>query len=224
MRRAREGRVGGAERVTTRVERIVEALAERPNARRSLTAAAVGLIVVALVMLTYPVITDVYHDSLQSRLARELKSPSTRQAYLSGDLRTGQSMTRLQIPKLGVNVVVVQGTDDESLKAGTGHYPETPLPCQAGDVAIAGHRTTYGKPFANVDRLVPGDRIVLTTPVGACIYQVSRMPFVVLPDDWQVVANTPGQFVLTLTACHPKGSASHRIVIKAVMISSTVSA
>jgi sortase A len=203
------------------MERILMALAERPGARRGLTVTAVVLIVAAIAMLAFPVFSDVYHNSLQGKLGRELTAPSTRQAYLSGTLEAGQSLTRLQIPKLGVNVVVVQGVDDNSLRAGAGHYPETPLPCAVGDVAIAGHRTTFGKPFANIDRLGPGDRIVLTTPVGACIYQVERAPFVVLPDDWSVVANTPGQFDLTLTACHPKGSASHRIIIKAVMISST---
>lgn len=197
------------------------ALAERRGARRGLTVSAVVLIVAALGMLAYPVFTDIYHDSLQGRLGRELATGSTRQAYLSGTLKPGQSLTRLQIPKLGVNVVVVQGVDDNSLRAGAGHYPETPLPCEEGDVAVAGHRTTYGKPFANIDRLVAGDRIVLTTPVGSCIYQVAEKPFVVLPTDWQVVADTPGQFELTLTACDPKGSASHRIVIKALMISST---
>lgn len=199
------------------------ALAERPGARRGLTVAAVVLIVAAVGMLAYPVITDLYHNSLQGRLARELKSPATRQDYLSGDLRAGQGMTRLQIPRIGVNVIVVQGVDQNSLRAGTGHYPETPLPCEDGDVAIAGHRTTYGKPFANVDRLSPGDEIILTTPVGTCTYRVSQKPFLVLPTDWQVVANTPGRFELTLTACAPKGSASHRIIIKAVMVSSTTS-
>jgi sortase A len=205
------------------VDRILLALAERRGARRGLTVAAGVLIIAALGMITFPVLTDFYHNGLQSRLARQLMTPANRAAYLSGDLKPGESVTRLQIPKLGVNVVVVQGVDDHSLQAGAGHYPETPLPCQPGDVAIAGHRTTYGKPFANVDRLVPGDEIVLTTPVGSCIYRVAQAPFVVLPTDWQVVAATPGQFELTLTACHPKGSASHRIVIKAVMVSSTTS-
>ena len=205
------------------VDRILLALAERRGARRGVTAAAVVLIVAAVGMLAFPVFTDLYHNSLQGRLGKELGQASTRQAYLSGSLKPGQSLTRLQIPKIGVNVVVVQGIDDNSLRAGAGHYPETPLPCQAGDVAIAGHRTTYGKPFANIDRLGPGDKIILTTPVGACIYEVSQDPFVVLPNDWQVVANSPGLFELTLTACHPKGSASHRIVIKAHMISSTAS-
>ena len=203
------------------MDRILEGLANRPGARRGLTVAAVVLVVAALGMLSFPVLTDVYHNSLQSRLSKQFGEASTRQAYLSGTLRAGESMTRLQIPRLGVNVIVVQGVDDNSLKAGAGHYPETPLPCEVGDVAIAGHRTTYGKPFANVDRLRPGDRIILTTPVGSCIYQVARPPFVVLPTDLSVVADTPGRFTLTLTACHPKGSASHRIIIKADMVSST---
>jgi sortase A len=203
------------------VERILVALAERRRARQGVTAVAVALVVAALGMLSYPVITDFYHDSLQGQLAREFASPATRQAYLDGDVQTGRSLTRIEIPKLGVDVVVVQGDDDKSLEAGVGHYPETPMPCEEGDVAIAGHRTTYGKPFANVDRLSPGDQIVLQTPVGACIYVVAAAPFVVLPNDWQAVAPAPGQFELTLTACDPKGSASHRIVVKALMISSS---
>lgn len=207
--------------MTALLDRVLDALARSQRARRALTAAAAALVVVALATIAYPVYTDFYHNSLQARLAKELGSAATRKAYVDGTLKAGQSMTRLQIPKLGVNVVVVQGIDTASLKAGAGHYPETPLPCQQGDVAIAGHRTTYGKPFANVDRLVPGDRIVLATPVGTCIYEVSRPPFVVLPNDWAVVADTPSQFELTLTACAPKGSASHRIIVKASMISST---
>lgn len=205
------------------MERILEALARRQGARRGLTIVAAVMIAAALGMLAYPVITDLYHNSLQARLASELRSPATRQAYLSGTLKDGQSLTRLQIPKLGVNVIVVQGDDDNALKAGAGHYPQTPLPCETGDVAIAGHRTTYGKPFANVDRLSPGDQIILTTPVGTCTYTVSQPPFDVLPSDLAVVANTPGQHELTLTACDPKGSASHRIVIKALMVSSSSS-
>jgi sortase A len=131
-------------------------------------------------------------------------------------------LTRIKIPKLNVDVVVVQGTSDSALEAGSGHYPQSPMPCADGNVAIAGHRTTYGKPFANIDRLVPGDQITLETPVGSCVYQVSRPPFAVLPTDSWVVANNPGQHTLTLTSCHPRGSASHRIIIKATMLSSTV--
>lgn len=202
------------------MDRLMEWLARRDAARMGLTGAGVALVVVALILISFPVYTDFVHNDLQSRLSKELASPATRQAYLAGTVRSGQSLTRIEIPKLGVNVVVVQGVDDNSLKAGAGHYPETPLPCSQGDVAIAGHRTTYGKPFANVDRLRPGDQIILKTPLGTCVYRVTERPFVVLPTDWQVVSNTPGLFTLTLTSCTPKGSASHRIVIKAEMVSS----
>jgi sortase A len=188
-----------------------------------MTVAGVVLLAAAVVMLGYPVYTDFVHNNLQGKLAKELTSPALRQAYLSGSIRTGESLTRLEIPKLGVNVVVVQGIDENSLRAGAGHYPETPLPCALGDVAIAGHRTTYGKPFANIDRLAPGDTIILKTPIGSCVYRVSLAPFVVLPEDWGVVANTPALHTLTLTACHPKGSASHRLIIKAQMVSSETS-
>ena len=102
-----------------------------------------------------------------------------------------------------------------ALRAGAGHYPQTPLPCEDGNVAIAGHRTTYGKPFANLDRLKNGDAIVLETPIGIARMRVDKEPFTVNPDDLPVVANDPTKRTLTLTTCHPKGSAAHRLVVKA---------
>jgi sortase A len=202
------------------LDRLLGWLASHRGARRGLGAAGAACVLAAVVMLAYPVYTDIVHNSLQSRLSKELDSAATRNAFLAGTLKDGQSLTRIIIPKLGVNVVVVQGDDENALKAGAGHYPETPLPCEEGDVAIAGHRTTYGKPFANLDRLVIGDEIVMQTPIGSCIYRVSESPFVVNPDDWAVVADTPGQYTLTLTTCTPKGSAAYRLVVKAVMVSS----
>jgi sortase A len=88
------------------------------------------------------------------------------------------------------------------------------LPCEAGNVAIAGHRTTYGKPFANLDKLQAGDTIELDTPVGGCVYHVSQAPFVVLPTDVSVLATTTVRS-LTLTTCNPRGSAAQRLVVKA---------
>lgn len=174
--------------------------------------------VAAAGLIGYPALTNVLHNNLQDQLSQGLDSTANRTAYERGTLGEGAALTRIMIPHIGVDAVVVQGVTDKALEAGSGHYPQTPLPCATGDVAIAGHRTTYGKPFANVNLLGPGDVITLTTPVGSCVYRVARAPFVVGADDWAVVDNTPGVATLTLTACHPKGSASHRIVIKADLV------
>ncbi|MHB1487198.1 MAG: class E sortase [Acidimicrobiales bacterium] len=172
--------------------------------------AAVGL-------LGYPFFTGLYEGSIQGSLSKQLNSPATRQAYLHHAVPVGDSLTRIKIPKIGLSVVVVEGTTASALRTGAGHYPNTPLPCTLGNVAIAGHRTTYGKPFSNVGELRPGDVIEFDTPIGSCTYTVSQKPFRVLPNDTSVVANTPGLATLTLTSCAPKGSATHRIIIKATM-------
>ncbi|HZU73315.1 MAG TPA: class E sortase [Acidimicrobiales bacterium] len=198
-------------------DRIVAALRGSRPAKIALSALSGLLLLGAVGLLGYPFFTNLYQSRLQSRLVQQLKDPQLAQAYRNHAVPIGDSLTRLEIPAIGVDVVVVEGTTEEALKAGAGHYPGTPLPCQMGDVAIAGHRTTYGRPFTDVDRLKVGDKITLVTPVDSCTYIVDQAPFVVLPTDTSVVANTPGQYTLTLTSCTPKGSASHRIIIKAAM-------
>lgn len=189
------------------------------SARRALTIISVGLLVAAVGLLGWPLFTNLYQSRLQAKAASQLSDPALAQEYVSNAVPVGSGLTRIEIPAIGVSVVVVEGTTDEALKAGAGHYPSTPLPCEQGDVAIAGHRTTYGRPFADVDRLRPGDRITLSTPMGTCTYAVTQPPFVVRPSDVAVVANTPGQYTLTLTSCTPKGSAAYRIVVKAALAS-----
>jgi len=123
----------------------------------------------------------------------------------------------ITIPKIGLNMAFVEGTSRDDLKKGPGHYPGTPLPGTLGNAAIAGHRTTYLHPFWGVDNLVPGDDIIIHNSVGGVFdYQMTQQ-LVVLPTDVWVVNNTPDA-ELTLTACTPKGSASHRIVIKAKLV------
>ncbi|MDQ6839266.1 MAG: class E sortase [Actinomycetota bacterium] len=202
------------------LDKLVAFLSDSRRARRTLTAVVVALVVAAAGLIGYPAITNLVHNNLQDRLANGLDSAANKMAYERGTLGEGAALTRIMIPHIGVDAVVVQGISDKALEAGSGHYPQTPLPCETGDVAIAGHRTTYGKPFANVDRLRPGDQITLATPVGSCVYRIARAPFVVAYNDVAVVANTPSVATLTLTACHPKGSASHRMIIKADMVSS----
>jgi sortase A len=134
----------------------------------------------------------------------------------------GSPVALLQIPKIGVNKVVVEGTNTPDLRQGPGHYQGTPLPGQAGNAAIAGHRTTYGAPFYNLDALHPGDEIMLTTPQGVFTYKVDRST-VVSPSDRSVLlaSATPE---LTLTTCNPRFSASSRLVVQALLVSSSLTA
>ena len=186
-------------------------------ARRALSLLTAGLVVAAVGMLGYPFYTNLYQSRKQSQLSRQFASPKLEQAYRDGKVEVGDALTRIKIPKLDVDVLVVEGTTASALRAGAGHYVHTRLPCETGTVAIAGHRTTYGKPFANVDRLQPGDPIILETPIGRCTYEVERPPFITTPKDTSVVANDDSKSTLTLTSCHPKGSALQRIVIRAVL-------
>jgi sortase A len=127
----------------------------------------------------------------------------------------GQAVGIIKIPAISLEKVVVQGVGESDLRAGPGHYPETPLPGQAGNSAIAGHRTTYGAPFFRLNELVSGDPILITTRQGAFRYVVQRS-MVVDPSDSAVVAPTPGNH-LTLTTCTPRYSAAQRLIVVAVL-------
>ncbi len=183
--------------------------------RRLISWVSIVLVVAGLGVIGYPFLTNLWQDRLQARLSRQLTSKQLADAYRAHRLAVGDSLTRIKIPALGVDMVVVQGTTESALQAGAGHYENTPLPCEAGNVAIAGHRTTYGKPFSNLDKLKAGDTIELDTPLGGCVYQVAQAPYVVAPTDISVLAATTVRS-LTLTTCNPKGSAAQRLVVRAV--------
>src|SRR5437763_2385477 len=206
------------------MDAVVRFLRARRWARIALSGLSAVLLIGAVGLLGYPLYTNVSQHRHPQLLTHHFAIPEFKQTYKTQQQpKVGDALTRIKIAKINLDVVVVEGTTPSALKAGAGHYPATPLPCADGNVAIAGHRTTYGKPFANVDQLKPGDTIELDTPLGSCVYSVSQAPFVVLPDGKMangksVVDNTPGQHVLTLTSCHPKGSASHRIVIRATLV------
>jgi sortase A len=201
------------------MSRLVGVLRRNRWARVSLSVASVAMLLGAVGVLGYPFYTNLVQSRIQSRLDRQLASPELKQAYLDRRVDVGDSLTRIKIPSINVDVVVVEGTTASALRAGAGHYPDTPLPCEAGNVAIAGHRTTYGRPFHNLDLVKPGDAVILETPIGQCTYEVAGAPFVVSPTNLSVLNQTPDA-TLTLTTCHPKGSARERLVLHAKMVSS----
>jgi sortase A len=125
----------------------------------------------------------------------------------------GNPIGDIRIPVIGINQVVVEGTNTPDLRKGPGHYTGTPLPGQSGNVAIAGHRTTYGHPFYNLDSVKVGDPIVLTTLQGIFVYDATKS-FVVSPSDTSVVDNVFAD-QLTLTTCNPRFSATSRLVVQA---------
>jgi sortase A len=129
---------------------------------------------------------------------------------------SGNPVGIIRIPKIGVDKVVVEGVATEDLHLGPGHYPGTPLPGQLGNAAIAGHRTTYGAPFYDLNQLVPGDLVLITTVQGSFRYSVTRT-LVVDPSDVAVVAPT-ADAELTLTTCNPRFSAAQRLVVKAALM------
>ena len=144
----------------------------------------------------------------------------------------GEPIGIIGIPRIGVEHVVVEGVSKADLKKGPGHYPGTPLPGQAGNAGIAGHRTTYGAPFNRIDELVPGDEINVVTAQGLFTYEVIAAPgqpadgqawYAVSPKDVEVLS-AKGDNRITLTACHPKYSARERIIVHGVLRSAPAAA
>ena len=125
----------------------------------------------------------------------------------------------LEIPAIGVDEVVIEGTRTADLRDGPGHFPETPLPGQLGNSAIAGHRTTYGAPFFRVDELQANDPIIVTTLTGRYVYAVNEV-FIIGAEDYGMAIPTVDRTTATLTliSCHPRYTAQQRIVVTATLV------
>jgi len=211
------------------------------------TAAAVGrtLITVGVLILLFVVYllwgTGIYTSQQQNHLRQQfdaalhrvagtttststpntLRPTTTTAPPSNASLAAGDAVARIRIPKIGLDNIVVNGVGEDDLSKGPGHYPLTPLPGQAGNAAIAGHRTTYGHPFGNIDQLAKGDVITVQTLQGSFTYRVYAQ-LVVDPSDVGVLAPDPGRpATLTLTTCNPKYSAAQRLVVKAALDSQT---
>ena len=129
----------------------------------------------------------------------------------------GSPVAQLDIPSIGVNgMTIISGVSVDDLKRGPGHFRSTPLPGQFGNAALAGHRTTWGAPFSNIDRLNAGDEITVTNLRGErFVYRVTGQK-IVAPTDISVLGPTDVP-TLTLISCHPKLSATNRIIVSAVL-------
>lgn len=165
--------------------------------------------------------TNIYEARAQNKLENEFEAalkeappPDPEATTTTAPPLSGDAIARLEIPDIGVDRIVVSGVTRAALQKGPGHYPSTPLPGQLGNAAIAGHRTTYGAPFFDVDKLKVGSKIKITTLEGTFNYVVTVDPFTVTPNDLSVLDPTENA-TLTLTTCNPKFSAAQRLIIKA---------
>ena len=160
--------------------------------------------------------------ALQLRALNQLRTRERRMAFLARAVRRrakpGDPIGRIRAPRMKASFVVVEGTDGQTLRKGPGHYPDTPLPGLRGTVAIAGHRTTYGAPFRQLNRMRPGDPIVLDMPYGRFVYR-TELRRIVSPTAYRYVTRPVGHDRLALTACHPLYSAAQRIVVFARLVS-----
>jgi sortase A len=193
--------------------------------------AAATLALAGVAVLTWAAVTVLWKEPLtlyraeraQAKLEQQLDlyrvvrpvSASVRPEFRPSarfTVNEGHAAGRIRIPSLDVDAVFVEGTDEEELKKGPGHYPITHWPGQGKVIAIAGHRTTYGAWFRHMDELDSGDPIVLTMPYGRYVFHVTKTE-IVDDADWSILRGK-GEF-LVLSACHPLYSAAQRLVVTA---------
>jgi len=199
----------------------------RPGGRKGVSVLSLVLLVAGVAMFAYPVGTDVYSRFQQGQLDNQFADPALQGQYRGHDVPVGNVLTRLRIPKKGINldVLVVEGTTPAALRAGSGHYGGTPLPGENGNVGIAGHRTTFGRPFNHLDEMAPGDEVILDTPFASYHYRAvapfggHANPWIVQPTDYSVVGQAGMDHMLTLTTCNPKGSAAQRLILRLHLVS-----
>jgi sortase A len=170
---------------------------------------------------------------LEAQLKSELPSPAPSPAPSAGPTPSpsaapspspsvatpaelGSGIAIIEAPKIGLHSVVVEGVSVQDLRKGPGHFPNSAMPGGQGNVVISGHRTTYGAPFSRLNELSKGDVIQLVTTRGTFDYQVTQQR-IVAPTEVSVIAPTT-DLRLTLTTCHPKFSASQRLIVIATLL------
>ena len=156
-----------------------------------------------------PAISGVTVAAERASIAREAKR------YRANSKR-GQAIGRIVVPRMGVSMVLVNGTDHDTLKKGPGRDERTFMPGENRLVYIAGHRTTYLAPFSHIDRLRPGDKVTIKVPYGTFIYTVTHHRIVKSTD--LSVLRSPRHELVELQACHPRFFASHRYIVYARLL------
>ena len=179
------------------------------------------MIVAGLLLLSFVAYqlwgTGIVEGRSQTAIAKQFVKPQPIQPQLGG------LVGRITIPSIGVSKYVVAGVRLKDLERGPGLFPGSPMPGQKGNVAIAGHRTTFGAPFSRIDELRGNERIILESKDGTFTYIVNGEPKIVLATDTAVAKTTnPDIAIITLVSCYPKWTSTKRIVVVATLDSTVL--
>jgi sortase A len=222
----------------------VRLAATRPRARRALRLLGTVLIAAGLLALVWAFVVWRWQDpftalytkwkqhELRSQYDRRVRTftPPTPGDSLAATRRNvaraaeryrasshrGQAIGRILIPRMGLHMILVNGTDHDTLTKGPGRDQRTYMPGENRLVYIAGHRTTYLAPFSHIDALRPGDRVTLQVPYGTFVYSVTGHRIVKATD--LSVLKSPRHELLELQACHPRFFATHRYIAYAKLV------
>jgi sortase A len=156
-------------------------------------------------------------ESRRVRLAAETDWIAKQAAAFQRDSHTGQAIGRIVIPRIGLNMIMVNGTDESSLMHGPGLDQQTAMPGRNRLVYIAGHRTTYLAPFSHIEEIVPGSVIRLEMPYATFVYRAYS--HLIVPATDLAVLHPVGHELLRLQACHPRFFATHRYIVQAHLVS-----
>jgi sortase A len=168
--------------------------------------------------------TGIAESRAQDKLASQFRNTTTSVASTPTTTpapvipKVGDIVGKLTIPSIKVSKWIIAGVGYKQLEKGPGLFAGSPLPGQLGNVAIAGHRTTYGAPFSRIDEIQKGDIVTIDTSAGSFAYEVNSAPRIVSASDVAVV-KTKDETVasLTLVSCHPKWTSKQRIIVTAVL-------
>jgi sortase A len=142
-----------------------------------------------------------------------LASSPPREAVATAAIALGDTLGRIEIGRIGISVIIAEGTDSRTLRRAVGHIPGTAFPGERGNVAVSGHRDTFFRALKDIQQ---DDEVTLTTPTGSFRYRVESIK-VVEPTD-RAVLDDSGKSILTLVTCYPfyyVGPAPQRFVVRA---------
>lgn len=196
-----------------------------------MTAGIAVLLLAVYLVFWSDVTTAVAQADLRATFVAQAPAPSGDQPALPSrpiDPVVGDGIAEMTIPRLGDDWrwIVVEGVADEDIAKGPGHFPGTALPGQLGNFAVAGHRATHGEPFAYLDKVTPGDQIVVRSTEGWFVYTVT-LTQLVAPTQTDVTLPVPGQpnspanqALITLVTCHPRWGSSQRLIVTGILAES----